>query len=313
MNADSPPVAAPTVRRRKRVERLAGRIGLGMVVPPLRALPWPVAQAAGRSLGAVLYRGLGRYRRVALKNLKLVYGEELDEATRVRMAKAVFAHFGQVAAEFVKLPQLTREVVDQLCDVDGEENLRAALAQERGVLLITGHFGNWEFLARWLSTHDYILNVISRRANDPKADQLLNETRRGSGAQVYNRGNSARAVLQCLKRKEIVGILPDQNAGDVFVPFFGVRTGTADGPAVLHLRTGAPILFSWCYRVSDGRYRIVFETPYVMAPSGNKEADVATVTATINARLESRVRMHPTQWLWLHDRWKSSPGVFDAG
>jgi KDO2-lipid IV(A) lauroyltransferase len=50
-----------------------------------------------------------------------------------------------------------------------------------------------------------------------------------------------------------------------------------------------------------------------MAPSGNKEADVATVTATINARLESRVRMHPTQWLWLHDRWKSSPGVFDAG
>src|SRR5207248_323584 len=103
------------------------------------------------------YLLLGRYRRVAVKNLALVYGDEIDEAERRRMAQAVFRHFGEMAAEFVKMPQLTRDDVDRLALVEGEENLRAAFTSGKGVLLITGHFGNWEFLARWLTTHDYPL------------------------------------------------------------------------------------------------------------------------------------------------------------
>ncbi len=307
-----PPPAAATAPIRKRIERIAGRVAMHTLLGPLRSLPLPAARVCGRCLGAILYRCLGRYRRVALKNLGLVYSE-LPKRDRIRMARAVFGHFGEMAAEFIKLPQIGLEQVDRMAIVDGEEHLASALQAKRGGFIITGHFGNWEFLARWLTTHGYRLNVVTRDARDPAATKLMTDIRRGSGAQVLYRGNSARAVLQSLKRNELVGILPDQNAADVFVPFLGIPTGTVDGPAILHLKTGAPLIFSWCRRMPDGRFRITFEPAEIVAPTGDRNADIVKVMTLVNARLEAQVRLWPTQWLWLHDRWKASPGVFPGG
>jgi KDO2-lipid IV(A) lauroyltransferase len=298
--------------RKKRIERAAGRFGLRLVVGPVQAMPLPMARAFGRRLGVLMFHALGRRRRVALKNLKLVYGA-LSDRERYAMARDVFRHFGEMAAEFIKIPDLGGADVDRLAVVEGEENLCRALEAHRGVLVVTGHFGNWEFLARWLTTHGYPLNVVARKANDPQADKLLTDTREGGGSQVFNRGNSARAVLASLKKNELVGLLPDQNAADVFVPFLGFPTGTVDGPAVIHLKTGAPLVFSWCVRLPDNRFAITFEPPEVVAPTGDRDADIARVMTLINARLEAQIRRHPRQWLWLHDRWKASPGVFPEG
>jgi KDO2-lipid IV(A) lauroyltransferase len=293
----------------KRVERAASRVAMRLFLGPLRALPLPFARIAGKCFGGLLYQCLGRYRRVALKNLAMVYAEVPDRE-RVRMARAVFHHFGEMAAEFLKLPQLSRASVDAMVTVEGEEHLRAALDQGRGAFIITGHFGNWEFLARWLTTHGYTLNVVARDARDPAATKVMTDVREGSGANVLYRGNSARAVLQSLKRNELVAILPDQNAADVFVPFLGVSTGTVDGPAVLHLKTGAPLVFSWCWRTPEDRFHILFEPPEVVEATGSRQADVARVMTLINAKLETQIRLRPTQWLWLHDRWKGSPDAF---
>jgi KDO2-lipid IV(A) lauroyltransferase len=298
---------------RKRLERGAGRMALRLVIGPIRAMPWGMARAFGRGLGSFAYRAHGKGRRVAHKNLGLIYGEEKTEAERRRMAREVFRHFGQWATEFLKLPRMSRETVDTLVEVEGEANLRAALEIGKGVLLVTGHFGNWEFMGRWLATHGYSLNVVARDARDPAMTKLQREIREGNGATVLYRGNSARAVLQCLKKNEIVALLPDQNAADVFVPFLGQPTGTVDGPAVIHLKTGAPLLFSWCTRTPDDRFHLEFEPPAVIPPTGDKASDVAAVMTEVNARLGAQIRRNPTQWLWLHDRWKASPGVFPEG
>ncbi|HZT41285.1 MAG TPA: lysophospholipid acyltransferase family protein [Chthonomonadaceae bacterium] len=294
---------------RKRFDRLASRIAL-LLVGPVRAMPLPMARAVGRALGVLVYYMLRKRRQVALKNLELIYGGNTDSSERKRIARAVFRHFGEWGAEFVKIPQLSRADVDRLATVEGEENLRQALASGKGTLLITGHFGNWEFMARWLTTHGYPLNVVARKANDPNAEKLLVDTREGNGAHVFSRGNSARAVLQCLKKNEVVALLPDQNAADVFVPFLGHPTGTVDGPAVIHLKTGAPLLFSWCVRTPEDRFHITFEPPVIVESEGDRATDVARVMTLINARLEAQIRRHPTQWLWLHDRWRASPEVF---
>jgi KDO2-lipid IV(A) lauroyltransferase len=294
---------------RKRIERSAGRMLIRLCVGPIRTLPLPMARGVGAGLAWVAFRALGRYRRVARKNLALIYPEK-PAAEREQMARAVFRHFGRMVGEFLKLPRLSAAEVDRLVVVEGEENLRQALAMGRGVLLITGHFGNWEFMARWLSSHGYPINVVARDARDPTATKLLTDTREGNGAKVLYRGNSARAVLQCLKKNEIIALLPDQNAADVFVPFMGQRTGTVDGPGIIHLKMGAPLLFSWCMRLPDNRFQITFEPPEVVRSSGDKSADVERTMTLINARLETQIRRNPTQWLWLHDRWKASPGVF---
>lgn len=293
---------------RKRAERAAGRVGMRLLVAPIRAMPLGAVRALGKMVGTAFFYARRRYRRVAIKNLAAVYGEDLTRRERAAMARAVFRHFGEMAAEFIKLPLLDSKLVRDLSAVSGEENLRAAFQAGKGVLLITGHYGNWEFLARWLTLEGYSLNVVARRANDPEADRLLTDTREGSGAQVLSRGNSARAVLQCLKRNEIVALLPDQNAADVFVPFLGRKTGTVDGPAVIHLKTGAPLLFSWCTRTPEDRFQIEFEPPVVVPATGDRAEDIRCVMTLINSRLEARIRAFPTQWLWLHDRWKASMG-----
>ena len=228
------------------------------------------------------------------------------------MARAVFRHFGQVGAEFLKLPRMSDATVTRMATVHGIENLDEALAMGAGVLLITGHFGNWEFMARWLTVHKYPLNVVARDARDPVATKLVADTRGKNGANVLYRGNSARAVLGCLKKREIVAILPDQNAADIYVPFLGVLTGTVDGPAIIHLKTRAPILFAWCVRTADGRFEITFDPPVLIESTGQKAVDIAKVMTEINDRLGQWIRRYPTQWLWLHNRWKASPGVFLA-
>jgi KDO2-lipid IV(A) lauroyltransferase len=297
---------------RKRIERRLGDVFLPIILVPLRRMPWGMARATGKGLGTLLYYVLKKYRKVALQNLTLVYGKEKAPAEIKAMAKAVFLHFGQMSTEFLKLPTLDKERVDSLVEVEGEEHLKASVAEGRGTLIMTGHFGNWEMLGRWFTTHGYTLNVVARDARNRSATKMLEETRTGSGAKVLYRGNSARAILQCLKKNELVGILPDQNAADVFVPFFGLPTGTVDGPAVIHLKTQAPLVFSWCVRLPDNRFRVIFEPMHVLSSTGDRKADIETVMTLINAHLEARIREYPTQWLWLHNRWKASPGVLEG-
>lgn len=296
---------------KKKVERVFTRTALWIVVTITRRLSMSAARRLGERIGMLLYLTQKRYRGVAMKNLNLVYGAEISEAVRKEMARDVFVHFGRMALEFLKLPALSLQELDSMVQVQGESNLKAALEKGNGGLIITGHFGNWEVIARWLALHGYKMSVIARRANDPVADKLLQGTRQDGGTQVYLRGNSVKAVLQCLKRGELVGILPDQNAGDITAPFFGMPTGTTNGPAVIHLRTGAPIIFTWCSVAEDGKFHLLFEEPVVVPSSGNKEADEVSVMTLVNAHLEAQIRSQPTQWLWLHDRWRASPHVFE--
>ncbi len=307
------PISQPPVSFKKKAERLFGRICLAAIVPPVRALSMPSARRLGGALGMLIYRSLSRYRHVAHKNIHLIYGDELSDAEQTKMAKDVFRHFGQWAMEFIKMPQISDSDIDNISVAAGEENVTASLADGRGALLISGHLGSWEFIGRWLTQRGFNLNVVARDARNPAATKIMEKTRLGNGANVLYRGNSARGIFKALKRNEIVAILPDQNAADVFVPFFGKQTGTVDGPAVLHLRTGAPLLFCWCIRGEEGKFHITFEPPVIIEKTGDQQADILSVMTLINERLEIQIRKYPTQWLWLHDRWKASPGVFPDG
>ncbi|MDE2127821.1 MAG: lysophospholipid acyltransferase family protein [Armatimonadetes bacterium] len=291
---------------RRSLSRHARTVALAAVVAPMRALPLRAGRCVGRFVGQLVFTLLKRYRTVAISNLEMIYGDEMTAAERKGIAKSVFLNFGQSAAEFVKLPSLADETVSSLVDATGEEFFAEAYARHHGVLLISAHYGNWEWMARWLAIRGHKLTIVARKANDAAADRLLMRTRNGNGTAVVLRGNSVRTILTALKKNEMVGLLPDQNSADVWVPFMGRLTGTADGPAVLHLRTGAPIVFAFCRRRTDGRFCIDVEPPLMVEPTGDKARDVERVTAAINQRIEARVRAHPDQWLWLHDRWKAS-------
>jgi KDO2-lipid IV(A) lauroyltransferase len=292
----------------KRVVGFAGRVGLLALSHLARRLPLPVLHRLGERLGLLAYRLSRRYRRVAERNLHLAYGGSLSDKEREQVVRQVFVHFTKSLMEFLVGEGLSTEDLRRMVRVVGEEHLHWCVQQGRGTLIVTAHYGNWEIAARYLTRCiGYPLSVVARDADDAPTAALVNRIREQGGYRVLPKGHAVRDVLKALRRNEVVAMLPDQNAGDVFVPFFGKLAGTAAGPALLALRTGAPILPVFCTRQSDDTFLCEMLPPLVVQPSEDKERDVTETMERITAIIERQIRKHPAQWLWLHNRWKTRP------
>ena len=294
---------------RKAILRSLGRVVLWMFIHIVRVLPFPVALAVGRGLGKLMCAVSRKRYRVALKNLQIAYGHELTPKQRDTMARQSFVHFGMFAVECIKFAYMDQQEALRRIRTEGFEHLQNVMAEGKGCLLLSGHLGNFEIGARVVTAAGYELIALARETRDPGTTDLMQQIRTRMGIKVITINQSLRPVLEGLKRNAVVAIICDQNAADVFVPFFGRPTGTVAGPARLALKTGAPIVTYSCTRDGRGGYRFYFQEPYRPRPSGNPSADVAEVTAAINLRLEELIRQTPEQWLWFHDRWRSSPGV----
>lgn len=258
-------------------------------------------------LGHFAYAIAGRQRKYAQRNLRLVGFPEPDTppAERDRFIRSVFVSFAKSLVDFLRGPSLTPEALDALVRADGFEHITLALARGRGVILITAHMGNWELLGRWLAQHEVPLTVVGRDPEDPDFAAWVRKMREGGGMGVASKGGSVRELLGLLKKNQAVGLLPDQNSGDVFVPFFGVPAGTVAGPATLALHTGATLIPTYCVRLPDDTYRLMILPPISTESTGDKDTDVRRIMGDVNDALESVIRRYPSQWLWLHNRWKS--------
>ncbi len=259
------------------------------------------AERRGEKLGLMLYRLDKKHRERTHANLKLAYPEWSDEE-RIKMATEVYRHFGRITADFMRSSLRTVEEINS-AEFVGKEHLDPVLAQGKGAIFVTAHYGNWERFVHWSSVNGHSINVVARDANQSAINDRLTAIRNQAGAKVLPRGNAARAILTKLKAGEIIGILCDQNNGDCFVPFFGKPCGTALGPAVLHLRTGAPLVPCFFTRLGPGKYRVDVKEPII---GTEFDKDPIKITARMNEVIEAQIRLHPEQWLWLHDRWKSA-------
>lgn len=287
-------------------KKLEGRLGaLAFAVAQL----WFVrksaidAERSGERLGRFFFRWFGKFRERARSNLALAM-PELDPEERERTARAVFEHFGRVIADFLRTKARSpQEVLDAMVEIEGTQHLEAARAAGKGAVLITGHFGNWERAAAYFSAVGTPLHVVARDADDEQINAMVADLRETAGLRVLSRGSAMRGILTTLKHNGYVAILPDQNTEEAYVPFFGMPAGTVLGPAVIHFRTGAPIVPIYCIWLGPNRYRLEVHPPLV-ADEGFEE--VEGMTRAVNRSIEEAIRRHPEQWLWLHDRWKSA-------
>lgn len=260
------------------------------------------AERIGERLGRIGYRLDRKHRDRTLANLRLAF-PDMSEPEREALALGVFQHFGRMATDFLRSPVRTdEEVVANMEPLDLTPYLEAE-ARGKGVIAVSGHMGNWERFAHYSKAIGKAISVVARDANDTGVQSMVASIRSNAGVDVLSRGNSARAILTKLKNREIVGLLPDQNSGEAFLPFFGKPCGTVLGPGVIHLRTGAPIVCAYCVRVGPGKYKIELSGPFEYTRG---EATPEQIMTDLNAELERVIRKYPDQWLWLHDRWKSA-------
>jgi KDO2-lipid IV(A) lauroyltransferase len=281
-----------------------GYLPLGGLV---RWLPRQQALKLGAAVGDLLYRTMRRYRVVAQRNLTMAFGWDAGKAEGV--ARQVFRNLGKTMVEFLRLPSMSPEELRRLCRLEGLEQVHAALAEGRGLLIISAHYGNWELFAARVAAEGIPLSVVARDADDPATNALINGIREGCGYRVIPRQSAPRGVLEALRRNEVVVLLMDQNTvkGGEFVPFFGRLAATATGPALFALRTGACLIPAFVQRQPDDTHIGRTLAPVTPARSGDREQDVRALTAQLTVIIESQVRADPTQWFWIHDRWRHRP------
>lgn len=280
-------------------------MGLSRLV---HALPDPSAARFGEGLGDALLHASARYRRVAIRNLRLVFGEEWTEEQVQAAARDTFRNIGKTAVEFLRMASMSEKELRAKTFYEGREHLDAALARGKGVLYLTAHFGNWEMMGARLAQDGYPLNVVARDADDESVNRLMNGIRERWGYRVFSRSRSVKPLLQALRRNEMLAILNDQNyTTGIFVPFFGRPAATATGLASLARATGAAVVPAFCVRQPDNTHCIQIHPALPLQFTEEKDEDIYRVTALVTQEIEAMVRRYPTQWMWIHDRWKHRP------
>jgi Kdo2-lipid IVA lauroyltransferase/acyltransferase len=275
-----------------------------------RIVPLPALVGFGKSLGTLGYTLDRRYRNVALKNLTIAYGDKMPLAEKLRIIRAVFIGFAKSAVEFFAVAHMTPGAIRKLAYLDPSDKLRidSLLERGKGLVAFSGHFGNFELMARRLVLEGFNFSVVVRNDNNEAMADAINSIRKNAGYDVIGRGE-IRPLLRRLRSatREVIGMLPDQKSDDIFVPFFGELCGTVAGPAVVALKTGSPIVPLFCVRMRNDTHRVVVGEPIEPIVTDDKAGDIDRIMTLINFEIEKMVRGYPEQWLWLHDRWRVRP------
>jgi KDO2-lipid IV(A) lauroyltransferase len=283
---------------------------LWLILKGLGLLPRPLARSFASGVARVLYALLPKLRKTAEVNLRIAF-PGWNGAQRKSVIRGMIRNLGWMAAEFARLPRLTKENIEQVVILDGHENFLEGRRRGKGVLYLTGHIGAWELSSFAHALYGYPLHYMARRIDNKKIDALVNGYRCLSGDRPIFKNESARVVLKVLKEAGTVGILADQNTMPeeaVFVDFFGKPASTTTGIARVALHTDAAVVPG--YAVWDPairKYRLRFEPPVELIRTGDSERDVTENTQKFTKVIEDIIRKYPEQWVWIHGRWNTRP------
>ncbi|HVC21531.1 MAG TPA: lysophospholipid acyltransferase family protein [Vicinamibacterales bacterium] len=284
-----------------RLETLAVRAVMALV----RLLPERLVAPLGAALGSVVYLADARHRRVALANVAAALPERSARERRA-IVRGAFRHFGRLLFELLKFGTLPVDRMMARVEFEGEDLARAAYAQGRGVLFVTGHFGFWELHAMVHAVRLAPIGLLARALDNPRLHDLLESIRQRTGNFVIYRQATIRRVMRALQEGQGVAVLIDQHiqARDaVFVDFFDRPAATTGAVAALALRTGAPVVPVFALPIGRGRYRMIYERAVEPPPADAPEA-LREFTQRITRVLEDYVRRDPDMWLWMHRRWR---------
>lgn len=275
----------------------------------IRILPVGVSLWIARRIGFLAYIFYSKRRNIGYANIKAAFCERLKPHEIKKITRTTFQHFAQVLFELFRFPMIDKKYTDRYIAFEGLEYISDALKKKRGAIIITAHFGNWELSGVAGAIKGYPQVVLARQQNYPRLNGLLNSYRELHGSRVVEKGMATREIISSLKNNEVVAILSDQDGGPngYLVNFFGRLASTPGGAAVFTLKFGSLFLPSFCARQKGPFYHMSVDEPITLEKSGNQDADIQKYMQKFTNVLESYIIKYPTQWLWLHKRWKTTP------
>ncbi|MDZ4290144.1 MAG: lipopolysaccharide heptosyltransferase II [Prosthecobacter sp.] len=272
----------------------------------LRVLPVEAVWRLGRALGCGAYFVAGKYRRLALNNLRIALGREKSAAEREKIAREHFASlFANVLCGF-KIPMMTQAEVESRVTVEGMEHTRAAMAAGKPILYLVCHLSCWEILTQVPSLFVFGRKpaTVYQPLRNPFLDALVLRRRRKLGYTLFDRQEGFAGPMKHMREGGCLGVLVDQHTGDhgLWCPFFDRLASTTPIAAMMAQRSGGVMLPLAIYDKGPGRWRLVCSGP---VNSTEAKPTIEGLTTAMNLAVEQMVRRQPANWFWVHNRWKT--------
>ena len=257
--------------------------------------------------GFIAWNVVPKWRKyMAVQNIVDCLG--LPEARAKVIAEESVTRFGRMIVEVLRFPLLTKDNFRAIVKVEGEEYLEAAFSQNKGVIMCTAHYGNWEMSGAVLALLGYPILSVARKQNNDGMNKFINEYRELVGQQIaYNHGgNSMLAINRILRNKNLLGIVYDQDTepDGESVLFFGKHSIVPRGAALLSRLHGAPIIPFFMHNNVDGTLTLNFLPPLYTAKTADRKQDVHALMEKLIVIAEQEIVQDPAMWFWVHDRWK---------
>jgi len=308
-----PGADARAVFDRNRVERV--RVSITHTGSSASAVAWADARQIDVPwFGKVAYHLLPFRRSVVMGNLRRVFGDVIPAAEIRRLAQAFYAHYLRFLVEFVRLPLMSAEKRKAWVRVENIESVLRAQGQGKGVLLLTGHFGNFEVSTvagiGQFPQYKGWLHFVRRSLKPAFLNEFITRRFRQAGFGTLPKRGSLDNILNLLSTGAIIVFVFDQHAGPkdgIPVEFLGHPAGTFKSLALIALTTGAPVIPASSWREPDGSHVLRFEEPLPLIECEDVGEAVRLNTRAYNAAIERLLLRHPEQWVWMHRRWKLKP------
>lgn len=270
---------------------------------PIRVNLW-----LGRRIGSFAFVVNRKRRVIAYANLKAAFAAEKSPAELRAITKRVYINLIQSFTEILSLTKVNKAYVNKYVEVVNMDRIENAGRSGCGTILLTAHFGDWELSSLVSAMKDFPITVLAREQKMKRLNELLNRLRESKGCKVVRKGMSTKLIFRELYKKNMVGILSDQDAGrgGTFVNFFGRPTSAHIGPFEIAKHTDSIILPNFIVR-TNGPFHKLYLEEYIEMKDINTEEGIKNSLQRYMSLLEKYVRKYPDQWLWLHKRWKSTP------
>lgn len=301
--------SAATLPLKLKLRYVAEAVPFFLFIGLFRLLGLDAASALGGFIGREIFYRMGGTMKRARNNLRAAYPEK-SEAEIETIVKEMCDNLGRTVAEYAHFDKLS--IANGRLEVVDGHHADEARASGKGILLISGHFANWEMML--LAGEQFGLEgaTVYRPVNNVYIDRWMAKRRRRYGPKelVSKGAQGTRRIFSLLRQKKAIYILVDQKTNEGLpVPFFGRVAMTTPAPAVLALKTGAILLPARNERVKGAHFRMTAHKPIEFTPTGDHDRDVLALTQKINDVIEEMVRARPSQWLWIHRRWPKEGDV----
>jgi lauroyl/myristoyl acyltransferase len=300
-------------------DRLRGELTVGAFRAggvAARVVPNPIARGVVSVGARAVAAAAGDKRTIVERNLRRIYGDELDGSLLNKKVAATFDSYARYYLDSLRLPSLSAAQVDAGIWIDGVEHIDAAMAEDSvGPVLALPHLGGWEWAAAWITkVRGWRLAAVVEELEPPELFDWFLRFRESLGMNIIPLGPQAAAqVAAAALDKEVVCLLSDRDigGGGIEVDFFGERTTLPAGPAIMALRTGSRILPTAVYFDGDGINGVV-RPPLDVTRQGRLREDVARITQDLAHELEYLIRKAPEQWHLMQPNWPSDHAALAA-